>query len=88
MRSKKLWRILARVLEVALLLPAVLLVLLQLPSVQTSITRKAVSMLEGMTDARINVGSISLVPFNTLIVKDITIVDPEPIAGTRERSCF
>ena len=81
MRSKKLWRILARILEVALLLPAVLLVLLQLPSVQTSITRKAVSMLEGMTDARISVGSISLVPFNTLIVKDITIVDPEPMAG-------
>ena len=81
MRSKKIWKVLARVLELLVLLPLALVMLIQLPSVQTSLTRKAISMFEDKFDAQISLGHIHLLPFRTLVLEDVVIVDNAPLGG-------
>lgn len=81
MRSKKIWKVLARVLELLVLLPLVLVMLIQLPSVQTALTRKAISMIDGKFDAQISLGGIHFLPFRTLVLKDLVIVDTAPVGG-------
>ncbi|MCQ2156034.1 MAG: translocation/assembly module TamB [Bacteroidales bacterium] len=69
---------LARALAfVAVLLMAALLAV-QLPSVQTALVKKAAAILEEKTQARIEVGSVSILPINTLIANDVLILDPTP----------
>lgn len=58
-------------------LQAATLILLQFPSVQTSIARKAVSSLSDKINGRISVGNVYLVFFNKVIVKDFSIVSSD-----------
>ena len=81
MRSKKIWIVLARVLELLVLLQLTLVMLIQIPSVQTALIRKALAMTEGKIDAQISLGSIHFLPFRTLVLRDVVIVDPAPIGG-------
>ncbi len=53
--------------------------LLQLPSVQSSVARKAIAKLENITDARITFSSLEVMPFSGLILKDLAIVDTAPV---------
>jgi len=70
-------------LSAAVLLAAGLL-LLQIPSVQTFVTSGIADIVsEKLIDADISFGKIHLKPFNTLIIKDIRVVDRMPhIADT------
>ena len=55
-----------------------LFILLQIPSVQGALARKALSKLEGHLDGRIEFSSMNLMPFNGLIIKDLVILDNSP----------
>lgn len=58
-------------------------VALQVPAVQTRITSLVTSKLAKTMDGDISVGSIRILPFNTLVVDDVTIVDKSPyVPGT------
>ena len=81
MRSKKIWKVLARVLELLMLLLLAVVMLIQLPSVQTSLCRKAISLVDGKFDAQISLGGIHFLPFRTLVLKDLVIVDTAPVGG-------
>ncbi|MCM1177710.1 MAG: translocation/assembly module TamB [Bacteroides sp.] len=55
------------------------ILLLQIPAVQTAVTSKVADiMAEKFIDADIHLGKIHLRPFNTLIIKDITVIDRAP----------
>lgn len=55
------------------------LLLLQIPAVQTRITAKIADYVsENVIDADIHFGKLHLNPFNTLIIKDITVIDKTP----------
>ena len=62
----------------ALLLGCVML--LQVPRVQTAIARALLDKLSNNIEGRITVGSINILPVNTLILKDICITDNSPAA--------
>lgn len=81
MRSKKTWRIIARLTEVALLVLAVLLLAVNSPSVQTRITHYAIDRFADKVDGKIELGAIHLAPFRTLVIRDLTITDAHPQAG-------
>ena len=55
-----------------------LMLLLQNERVQTRISREAMTVLEKYFDAEISFEKIHLSPFNTLIVKDLLILDKNP----------
>ncbi len=62
-----------------MVLLAVVVMLVQIPAVQTFIGKCAVrSLLKKSADAEISFSQIKIKPFNTLIVKDLTIVDKIP----------
>ena len=58
-----------------------LAILIQIPSVQESVAKKALDRLEGVTDARISFSSLNIMPFSGLIIKDLAIVDTSPAAN-------
>ena len=55
-----------------------LAILLQIPSIQGAVAKKALGKLEGVTDARISFSSLDVMPFSGLIVKDLAIIDTNP----------
>ena len=67
---KKGLRITVRVLAVLLLLLLALLVAVQSPAVQTYLARKAVERFTGNLDADIEVGSLTVKPFDALVLRD------------------
>ncbi len=76
---RKAYKIIRYTLLGLILLIAVGAVLLQLPAVQTRILRGFTTSLSKKSfDAEITFSSIKFRPFNTLIVKDFTIIDKEP----------
>ena len=59
------------------------MIALQVPAVQTGLASFATSKLEKNLDGDISIGAIRILPFNTLIVDDVTIVDKSPsVPGT------
>ena len=58
-----------------------LAILIQIPSVQESVAKKALDRLEGVTDVRISFSSLNIMPFSGLIIKDLAIVDTSPAAN-------
>ena len=78
---KKVLRIIAWILAalVVLLLGAVVAV--QSPRVQTALARKAVSRLENSIDGDVRVGSISVRPFDAVVLQDIFVLDRNPYSG-------
>lgn len=69
--------ILLALLAAALLLPLVIMLLVQIPSVQTFTAQKASEILSKKIDGHISVGSVHIAPFSTLIFKEATICGPE-----------
>lgn len=65
------------VFGILLLLMAVMVVL-QLPSVQTGIAGLAVEKLEKAFDAKITIGELHFKPISTIVIKDLTLSDPMP----------
>ena len=65
-------------MAIALLLLAAWL-LLQTPKVQTFIAKKAVAALEEKIDGRIEFSKVHFKPFNALVLKDVTLLDKEPV---------
>ena len=64
----------------ALVATAVLIaVLIQIPSIQGAVAKKALARLENATDASISFSSLEIMPFSGLIVKDLAIVDTSPV---------
>ena len=72
---KIVWRTLV---AVSAFLFAVALIL-QLPQVQTFVSSKALNVLSEAFDGDITVEKIHLKPFTTLVIKNIAIVDREPV---------
>lgn len=66
------------IVAIAAVLSAVALTL-QVPQVQTRLARKAVDAVEGKLDAEISFEKIHFQPFRTLLVKNVTIIDRNPV---------
>ena len=80
------WQLLKRTLKIlwltavavtAVLLAGVLAV--QTPQVQTYFTRKLLSGLDKSIEGRIEFEKIHFKPFNALVIKDVSIIDDEPV---------
>lgn len=56
-------------------------ILLQTPVVQTFVARKAVDSLGEALNGRIEFSKIHLKPFTALVVKDVVVLDNEPVTG-------
>ena len=69
--------ILLGVLVAVILLPLAAILLAQIPAVQTFAARKASAALSKRIDGDINVGSVYIAPFNTVILRDVTMRGPE-----------
>lgn len=78
MHKKKIRKIITRTLELVVLGFGVTLLLLQTPFVQTGLARKATLLAEKHLDADIYFSAIKFAPFNTLIIKDMAIIDRHP----------
>ncbi|MDE7148396.1 MAG: hypothetical protein K2O20_08440, partial [Duncaniella sp.] len=57
--------------------PLILYVALSLPSVQGSIARTAEKELTGLLGTEVSVGSVSIAPFNRVVLSDVGVKDPE-----------
>ena len=80
--SKKRY-IAARIVGLLILLLLCGVVALQVPAVQTRIAKIAAAKLSESMDGEVSIGSVRILPFNTLIVKDVSIIDSSPsIPGT------
>ncbi|MCD8208761.1 MAG: translocation/assembly module TamB [Bacteroidales bacterium] len=76
---RRAYKIIRYTLLGLILLIAVGALLVQIPAIQTGIIRGFTSSLSNKTfDAEITFSSIKFRPFNTLIVKDFTIIDKKP----------
>lgn len=53
---------------------------LQMPSVQTALARFAVSKLQKSLDGDLEIGALRIMPFNTVVLDDVSIVDRHPVA--------
>lgn len=73
-----LGKILKYVALVLLLLVFAAFASLQLPRVQTVITSRVVDILEENIDAQISLGHLSIKPFNSLVIRDLVIIDKYP----------
>ena len=67
------------VLLVTLLLTALLV--LQIPAAQTALARKVLHSIEKSIDGRIEFSDMTFVPFNGLVIKNIAIIDDNPLQG-------
>ena len=81
---KKFLKITGIILGVILLLIGGALVALQTDFVQKKILDKVLERMGGRFDGDISVGSISLLPFSTVIVRDALITDREPFIWQRD----
>jgi len=74
-------RITLRVLAVLLLLLLALLVIVQSPAVQTRLARKAVERFAGNLDADIEVGAVTVKPFDAVVLRDVVVKDRHPYSS-------
>ena len=72
------------IVAMAVLLSAIV-ILLQFPAVQTSIARKVEQAMEKKIDGTISFSKIHFKPFNALVLKDLAIVDKQPVRHGDER---
>lgn len=79
MSNKRVWKVVARVLEILLLVAAAAALLLHSPKVQTRLVNKLTSALQDNLRATISFSDIRMIPFNTLVIKDLTFVESEPL---------
>lgn len=63
---------------VLILLVMTAMTVIQAPSVQTWITNKVITTLEGTTDADIQLESVHFKSFNTLLLKGLAVIDKQP----------
>lgn len=70
--------ILARFIGFIIIALATSVFILQIPSVQTQLSRQLLSILNGKLNGDISCGTVSIVPGNGLLVTDIAIIDKEP----------
>jgi len=75
---KKALRILAWILAAILVLLLGFVVAIQSPAVQTALARKAVERFADRIDGDIEVGSISIRPFDALVLEDVAVIDRNP----------
>lgn len=61
-----------------ILLVMAVMTAIQTPSVQTWLTNKAITALEGRTDADIQLESVHFKSFNTLLLKGLAVIDEQP----------
>ncbi|MBQ9193117.1 MAG: translocation/assembly module TamB domain-containing protein [Bacteroidales bacterium] len=78
---KKGLRITFRVLAVLLLLLLALVVAVESPAVQTYLARKAVERFAGNIDADIEVGGVTVKPFDALVLRNVVVKDRHPYRG-------
>ena len=76
---KKALRIFWIVIVVIALLLLACWLLLQTPKVQTYAAKKAVAALEEKIDGKIEFSKIHFKPFNALVLKDVTLLDKDPV---------
>jgi hypothetical protein len=57
---------------------------IQFPQVQTAVARKAVETLSGKLDGDIHFEKIHLKPFTTLVLKNVVIIDRNPVHDSRD----
>ena len=81
---KKALKITGIILGVILLLLCGAMVALQTESVQKKVLDKVIEKMGGHFDGDISVGSISLLPFSTVIVRDALVTDREPFIWDRD----
>ena len=72
---KKIVRVLLTVVAVFIIVPAVIMLLLQAPRVQTFTVRQITGILSGKTGAEINVGKVSYSYFRKVLLEDILFED-------------
>ena len=75
---KKGLRITAWILAAILLLLLLLLVVIQSPAVQTALARKAVEKFGDRIDGDVQIGRITVKPFDALVLEDVVITDQNP----------
>ena len=75
---KKGARIALYILAAVLILLLAGLVAVQSPAVQTFLARKAVSILEERIDGDIQVGGVSVRPFDAVVLQDVVVLDRNP----------
>ena len=55
--------------------------MLQIPAAQTALVRKILRSVENNIDGRIEFADMTFVPFNGLVIKDLAIIDDNPVQG-------
>ena len=83
---KKFLRITGILLGVILLLLGGALLALQTKPVQNWVAAKVLKMLDGTFNGQISVGSISLLPFSTVIIEDAVVTDQDPYVWDKDPS--
>lgn len=81
---KRFLKITGIILGVILLLLCGTLLALQTERVQKLVADKALEALGGHFDGDISVGSIEVLPFSTVIIRDALVTDREPFVWTRD----
>lgn len=80
---KKRYYILARIAGFLMVALCSVVFLLQMPSVQTRLTKAAVSFLSKKLDADVSIGNVKLVPGSGLLITDLAIIDRTPYTADR-----
>jgi len=81
---KKGFRILSWIGAAIFVLLLGIIVAIQSPAVQTELARKAIDKFADKIDGDIEVGSISIRPFDALVLKDVAVIDRNPYSdGSR-----
>lgn len=65
-----------------------LMLFVQLPGVQTRVARYVTSRLEGVIDARLEIGSIGIHPFNAVIIRHAVLIDKAPYSEDKFKRGF
>lgn len=78
----RLGKILRYVTFSILLIVFAFMLVIHLPSVQTALTRKATEVLEEYFDADISLHKVFFKPVNSIVIKDLVIVDRVPFCET------
>lgn len=80
---KKRYYVLARIIGFLLVALCTAVFLIQVPSVQTQLTKAAVSMLSEKLDADISIGKVQIVPGSGLHITDLAVIDRKPYTEDR-----
>ena len=65
--------LLVAIIALAVLVPLASYVALSLTPVQQSIARRAEAELSRMLDSRVTIGNLGIVPFNRLVLRNVTV---------------